>query len=289
MSSKLYIKFTPPDQIILPYEPETTAYMNNTDVNIPNDGTVYFSATAYQITGAELWTALDAFLVSVKTSLGLTLKQNNLSTKFKFLYPRIGGTATAHAVDLVSGISTGVFGGGLTHDGSGILPNGTNGYFNTTIGYTPSNFGQNDQLFGYVSKTDATGVYADFGVAGYGYQDVFIDSRRSGNTFSSRLADGTTNTNSNSNSIGHFSINRQSSVYYKQYIDGVLLGTVTQSSTTNNALNGEIHEFAAIQNGSIVAYSPRKQTIFYAGNSVTDLQMTDIHNAINTLETTLNR
>jgi len=292
MSSKLYIKFTPPDQVILPYEPETTAYMNNADVNIPNDGTVYFSATAYQITGAELWTALDAFVVSVKTSLGLTLKQNNLSTKFKFIYPRIGGTATAHRINLVDPTTfIGTFSGGWTHNGSGALPNGTNGYMDTTCTYGTDNFTTANQSFGICLKTNSLGLYSDFGSV-TGYSNILFYPRRSAGIFETRCDDTIAQSTVNTNSIGLFALNRVLSTQYKQYIDGSVFGTIISNSTAlaTPAQNPEEIFLAAVNfGGSPIFYSDRKQTLAYAGLGMTDTQVGDLYTAWATLETTLNR
>lgn len=289
MSSKLYIKFTPPAQVILPYEPETTAYMNNADVNIPDDGTVYFTGTAYQITGAELWTALDAFLVSVKTSLGLTLKQNNLSTHFKFIYPRIGGTATAHRINVVDPTTfIGTFSGGWTHDGSGALPNGTNGYMATGCTYGTANFTASNQSFGFCSKTNDNGLYADFGVIIGGQANVILYSRNSGN-FVSRLDDQTNNSTSNADSLGFFTINRLASGSYKQYKDGSSIATITQARAALAPVPLEIIEAAVSNGGTPIQYSPRKRTLFYGGLGMTDTQVSELYTAWNTLETALNR
>ena len=293
MSSKLYIKFTPPAAVVLPYEPETTAYMNNADVSIANDGTVYFNATAYQITGAELWTALDAFVVAVKTSLGLTLKVDNLSTKFKFIYPRIGGTATAHRINLVNPSTfIGTFSGGWTHDGSGALPNGTNGYMDTGCTYGTANFTSANQSFGICLKTNSLGLYSDFGSVTGGYSNILFYPRRSAGIFESRCDDTIEQSTVNTNSIGLFALNRASSTEYKQYINGAVFGTITSNSTdlAAPAQNPEEIFLAAVNfGGSPIFYSNRKQTLAYAGLGMTDTQVSELYTAWNTLETTLNR
>jgi len=70
------------------------------------------------------------------------LKGANLWTKFKALYPMVGGTATTHKFNLKDPRDLNAafrlqFFGGLTHSATGILPNGTNGYMNTFL--NPSN------------------------------------------------------------------------------------------------------------------------------------------------------
>lgn len=273
----------------LNHEPETTAYLKNPDVNILDDGTVYFPSTPYEITGTEIWVALDLCVVSWKNSLGLPLKRDNLRTKFKFIYPRIGGTATAHRINLVDPSTfIGTFSGGWTHDGSGALPNGTNGYMATGCTYGTANFTPSNQSFGFCSKTNDNGLFADFGVIIGGQANVILYSRNSGN-FVSRLDDTTNNSTSNADSLGLHTINRLASGTYKQYKDGSSIATITQARADLAPVPLEIIEAAVSNGGTPVQYSPRKRTLFYGGLGMTDGQVADLYNAWNTLEIALNR
>ena len=294
MKDKLYITFLPtyvaPE--ILP-EPETTAYMTNADVNIPNDDTVYFNGTDYQITGAGLWAALDNFVIAVKNSLGLALQSLTLQDHFKYIYPRIGGTATAHRINLVdTSTFIGTFSGGWTHDGSGALPNGTNGYMNTGCTYGTANFTSANQSFGICLKTNSLGLYADVGSITGGYSNILMYPRRDAGNFGTRCDDQTVNNTVNTNSIGLFAVNRVLSTEYDQFVDGSLFGTITSNSTilATPAQNAEEIFLAALNNGgSATQYSNRKQTLAYAGLGMTDTQVSELYTAWNTLETTLNR
>jgi hypothetical protein len=279
MKDKLYITFLPPTDVAI-WQPETIAYLGA--AVIPDDTSLYFGGTAYQITGAEIWTALDACVVGWKTDLGLTLFQNNLSTRFNFIYPRIGGTAATNAINLVDATS-GTFNGGWTHDGSGALPNGTNGYFATGILF--NEFTQNDMSFGFDSKTDTDGVYADFGCLS-GTGNLLIYGRNGGNLIT-RLSSGGNDSTATTTSLGVLSTKRDNSANYKVYQEGSLLATKTVSSLSPNSL--EIIEGAVSNGGSPIQYSPRKRTLFFGGLSLTDTEMTDFTTTWRTLETTLNR
>lgn len=285
----LYITFTPQyiRPIVITYEPETEAFLNA--ISISNDSTTYFGSTAYEILGSEIWTALDGCVVQIKTALGLTLGVNNLSTKFKYIYPRIGGTSTKHAYNLVTATATGTFSGGWTHDGSGATPNGTNAYMNTGYTYTASNFTVNNNTFGAVIKDNSEGAYCEFGVSNFGYTDIFFFPRFSGNLFLTRLNDQTNNSTSNSTSLGHFAVSRTASTSYKQYKDGTALATITQNSTPFNIANGLIYEACTNNNGSPLFYSPHKRTWLWGGLGFNDTEISDIHSALATFETALNR
>jgi hypothetical protein len=283
MKDKLYITFLPPTDVAI-WQPETIAYLGA--AVIPDDSTIYFTGTAYEITGAEIWTALNTCVVGWKTDLGLTLFQNNLSTRFNFIYPRIGGTAATNAINLVDATS-GTFNGGWTHDGSGALPNGTNGYFAT--GVLTNTYSKNDLSFGFDSKTDANGLFSDFGAISGANGEVNMYGRFSGN-LNTRLSDnGTNKTIATTTSLGILSMKRDNSANYKVYQEGSLLTTHTSASSGNPLNSFGLTEAAVNNGGSIIQYSPRKRTLFFGGNSLTDTEMTDFTTTWRTLETTLNR
>lgn len=122
-----------------PYEPETIAFMEDPDVAIPNDSTIYYSGTLQETTGAGLWTAIDNFVKREKTS--------GRWSKYKFIRPRIGGTALAHGVNLKD-VSKyrGIHYGSWTHGPLGSIGNGSNTYLDAefnpvTAGLTEENAG----------------------------------------------------------------------------------------------------------------------------------------------------
>ena len=219
----------------------------------------------------------------------MTLKQNNLSTKFKYIYPRIGGTATAHRINLVDPTTfIGTFSGGWTHDGSGALPNGTNGYMNTNCKYDTPNFDRDDQCFFFDSKTNTDGLYVDIGCQGTGNADINMFTRLGGN-LNTRICDGTNSPTAVADSLGLFALSRYSGTEYKQYKEGSVVATKTVSSLIYSATKYDIYEAAANNTGSNIQHSPRKRTLHGSGKSMTDTEMGNFVTAWRTLETTLNR
>lgn len=308
MRDKLYISFLPLRQktlfanqgsytltgqsVGLTYfaiEPEVTAFL--TAISVPNDGTIYYSGTAYEITGAELWTALDTCTKDMKTAIGLSLGTNNLSTKFKYIYPRIGGTATAHRYNLVTGTADGTYNGGWTHDGSGALPNGSTGYFDTGIQYTIANLVPADSSYGFISKTNNSGTYVDLGVLTGGFGNIVQYGRNASNLMSTRCnTSGGNNTQSTSTSLGLLSMSRNNSSTYTTYIDGVAVGTITDASASYGGTSYDIYECTFNNTGAVGGqYSPRKRTWSFAGSAMTSTQMGNFYTALATFETTLNR
>ena len=110
------------------FDTDAQAYLNA--CLIPNDGTIYYNGTAQQITGAEIWTAVNAYYVGAKA--------DGFYTKDKAFYLFIGGTASAHKfngkdprdLDVANRL---VFNGTITHNSLGFVPNGSTGYANTFL------------------------------------------------------------------------------------------------------------------------------------------------------------
>lgn len=73
------------------FQPETIAFFDA--ANIDYDDTVYNEGTDQELTGIEMWGAIDAFVVA--------LKNYNLWNKMKVIYPYVGGTITSHSFNLV--------------------------------------------------------------------------------------------------------------------------------------------------------------------------------------------
>lgn len=283
MTSRLYITYSPR----LRFEPETISFLET--IEVPEDGTVYYSGTAYEITGDEIWDIVDEFVRGVKELFEIPLGSANLVTKFKFIYPRIGGTATAHKYNLVDvGTFEGIYSGGWTHDGSGALPNGTNAYMDTQCAATE--FTKNDLSFGFDSKTNTDGTYADFGALDGSLGEVNMYSRTGAGNLTTRLSDhGTNSSITNANSLGIHSMSRQSGTSYKAHKEGAVMATHSTSSVGGAMTGNSIYEAATNNAGSIIQYSPRKRTLFYGGMGMSDVEVAGFHTLWRTLDTALGR
>lgn len=135
------------------FDARTTAYL--TANGIPNNSTVFYAATPQEITGAGIWTAVNNAVLTINTGA-------NIWGSAKAIYPFTGGTVSAHRYNLVDPttfIMTAF--GTMTQSGTGSLPNGINGYWDT--GVLPSvDLGLNDSWMGIYCRTN-TGDNIDLG------------------------------------------------------------------------------------------------------------------------------
>ena len=143
------------------YVPETIAFM--TAIGVPDDGTIYYGSTAYEITGTQMWVSINDLCKSLKTTFGLTNNISNLSTIFDTFYPFIGGTSTTCKYNLIDPQDTNAamrlgFSGGWTIGATGIQGNATNAYANTYWD-TTAKAGANRVAFGmYKRAMGTTGI-----------------------------------------------------------------------------------------------------------------------------------
>lgn len=127
--------------------PSTIAFL--TAAGVVNDSTVYFPSTAFEITGAAQYVALN------KVVKGLQLL--NLWDSNTIIHPYMGGTASSTKFNLIDPDNTNAahritWAGGLTFGGFGVLPNGTTGqgdpHINPSIDLT-----QTEMTLSFYSRT----------------------------------------------------------------------------------------------------------------------------------------
>jgi len=128
------------------YDADAQAFLTAT--GIPNDGTILFIGTIFEITGLNLSIALNNFV--------LTLKSLGLWNKIYFLHPMIGGSSSSCSYNLINTATYQlVFNGGWSFSGGGALPNGTDAYAET--GFVPQGIvSQNSSAYSYYSRTNNT-------------------------------------------------------------------------------------------------------------------------------------
>ena len=200
-------------------------------------------------------------------------------TKFKAVYPMVGGTATAHKFNLINPADTNaafrlVFNGGWVHSSTGATPNGTNGWANTFC--LPSNMALNSiHLSHYSRSNNAVGV--DVSCAGQtanAYCELAIKFNASGgwvklNTIPNAVAQ------TSVDARGHFIGNRTASTVSKFIRNGVNLNTYTVASNTNPPVNLAIGANLYLNASNVLqvfSYSNKECAFASIGDGLTDLE-----------------
>ena len=125
------------------------------------DADAYAFLTAAAITNTTITNAIN--------TLCIDLKSNNLWTKFKAIYPIVGGTATTHKYNLKDPQDTDaafriVFNGGWTHSSTGAAPNGINATGDTKFNPVTTSLNVNSNHHSVYLRTNSTpNAFVDIG------------------------------------------------------------------------------------------------------------------------------
>jgi hypothetical protein len=219
--------------------------------------------------------------------LVLDLKSAGIWSSMKAIYPMVGASASACAQNLKSSSFTGTFSSGWTFASTGVTPNGTSAYMNTTI--TPNQMAQNSIHMSIYNRTNSAGNFVDMGCSSASNAgiDLQISSRFTGNinysSINSTSPLGFVQISSNSLQIATRNISTNFN-----YFDKTNKTIVTKTSTTPTNLN--IYVGARnINNLSIDNPTNRECAFTSIGDGLTDTQAADLYTAVQTFNTTLSR
>lgn len=256
---------------------DVVAFMTAT--GIPNDGTVYYASTAYEITGAELWTAI--------TTLVTDLKSAGIWAKKSVIYPFIGGSASTHKWNLkdprdLDAAFRGSFTGGWTHGATGVTPNGTNAYLRTF--HAANLLDKLNSGYSFYSRTNDSGLYSDFGtlnsttvtevLTNFG-GEVYNDVPEVGDRI--QLADGSSTAAFYSGNLtaSNVKVYRNGSVFFSK-------GSAASNDYTSDEL--------MFSTGADTRYSPRELAFATISNQgLTDAEASDEYDIVQAFQTALFR
>jgi hypothetical protein len=206
-------------------------------------------------------------------------KAAGIWTKFKAIYPMVGGTATSHKFNLKNPLDTNaafrlVFNGGGTHSSNGYQPNGTNAYANTFL--VPSaNLTNNNIHLSFYSRTNSTSGN-DMGMQNgitTGNPQLTLSIKSAG-TGTLNIWLSTNNANrlsiANLNTQGFFIGNSNNSNTKTVYKNNTTLGS--GSSTPVNVTTYNLYIGAENLTGTAGNYSNRECAFSTIGDGLTDLE-----------------
>jgi len=227
-------------------------------VNVPSPT---FSAYAgYSYTG----NGSNVYVWGAQTQLGgLTQYQSIATTPSAFMASQMKyNLKDARDLDAAFRLT---WSGGWTYSATGATPNGTNAYADTKM--TPSVLPQNDNSFGFYSRTNIIAAQTDMGTnttynIGANFTAVGAFARNNGTSYGGFA---------NADSLGFYYDSRIVSTQHKVYKNGNTLGTVTNTSSAPDssirvAIGGEMLS----GNVSAASYSTKQFAFVFLGNGLTD-------------------
>ena len=215
-------------------------------------------------------------------TLVVDLKGYNIWTKFKAIYPVVGGSASSHAVNLKTpGTYNLSFQVGWTHSANGMLP--LNTFANTNLNDNTI-LTLNSVHISYYSRTNENIAVIEMGT---GLSDgLFIEARTAGISYY-RVHSTTLLQHADSDSRAFYVANRTASNVMNAWKNGVKLATSSGASTTKQNFNIYI---GALNNGGTASFQTNKQCAFASiGDGLTDTDAANFYTAVQAYQTTLSR
>ena len=216
--------------------------------------------------------------------LVLDLKSAGIWTSMKAIYPMVGASASACAQNLKSSSFTGTFTSGWTFASTGVTPNGTSAFFNTTLN-SLNDLTLNNYSFGNYITTNNTLVSNN---GSYNNTSgIFVSPRGTvtymggGNNFGAFSFNDT-------NSLGLYQLSRLSSTLFKTYKNNINKNTDTTLSGV--ALpNLSIYVSALNYNSTANSFDNRQVALSYIADGLNNTEATNLYTAVQTFQTTLSR
>jgi hypothetical protein len=221
-------------------------------------------------------------------TLTISLKSAGIWTLIKALYPMVGASAAACAQNLISSSFTGTYLGGWSFSSTGITPNGGNSAFNTNLNPNVELL-QNSNHLSYYSRTSSgASTSVEIGsqntsTPSYFYTHIYY----TGNLIYNLLATSTATPATNTNSLGFFNGNRNSSTIVSNFKNGTNLGNSAMVSVALNSLN--VYIGAVNSNGSPNSFSTKECAFATIGYGLSDALAANFYTAVQAFQTTLSR
>jgi hypothetical protein len=271
---------------------EYSVIANATTTSIDSDAQTFLTAAA--ITDPTITNAIN--------NLVTKMKSDGVWSKMDAIYPFVGGSSSAHAVNLKQpGTFNLTFNGTWTHAATGAKPNGTDGYANT--GYVPrTNLTQFSSAVGLYSRDNPTLSASEYRVF-MGVQKSGIDTGLT--YYNASGADrlfGTAGSNTNSgynegvleNPRTGFNkllvISRTANNVIKMYRNGAQVSTTNTATTVeNNPETYNMYIGASNIDGTATYFASVEYAFAFMGDGLNDANVTNLNDAVVTFETALSR
>ena len=255
---------------------------------------------------------LDAAVITNQTqanavnTLVTSLKSANIWTKMKAIYPFVGGTSAQHRFNLKDPRTVNEAFyltpyGGLSHDSSGVVFNGSNAWFDTNMNAF-NNLAVDNLHLSFYSLTNHANTYSGGEIGHVGYNSWTTPPQDPSKTIGFRIR------NAGFDSTAYISSGNLSSSYSTTDGQGLTIGSVTNSTTykmfkgrgsqgfqlkaTSTGTNtGTLPSFN-ISIGKLQGYgewSRQTSSFVSIGNGLTDSEATALYNAVQAYQTTLGR
>jgi len=235
--------------------------------------------TAASITDPTQQAAINTLVVD--------LKGYNIWTKFKAIYPIVGGVASSHAVNLKTpGTFNLTFTTGWTHSSTGMTPNGTSAYANTSLIPNSILSLNSTHISGYIrNNINSPGPIISSEDAGSYNNGLYIWPKQAANQYSIRVNDSFSDFAIVTYDVRGFHIAIRTGANVKKY--RVNTTQIFNSTTNSSALNTSSMYIGASRNNA--NYFNNEIAFSSIGDGLTDTEAANFYTAVQAYQTTLGR
>jgi len=268
------------DKLVAGQLPTELGFIGSADFSTDVDALAFFA----RVTTAG-GTLSDIEKLAIDT-LVRQMKDDNIWTKMKAIYPMVGASAAACAQNLKSSSFTGTFNGGWTFANTGVTPNGTSAYMDT--GVNPNSSLQlNSVHFSNYFPSFTIEEKCQIGVID-GSDGLYSFWRYNTSNAFHRLNSNTEALPRSAHGASGFNIaTRTSSSSNSAYVNNVEIAT---STTASSALpNYNMFISARNVSGAAGSFSSLEQSFASIGDGLTSTEASDFYTAVQAFQTTLSR
>lgn len=215
--------------------------------------------------------------------LVLDMKSYSIWSKMKAIYPMVGASSAACAQNLKSSSFTGTFTSGWTFASTGVTPNGTSAYFDTTLIPNTSLSISSAHFSKYNRNNDLSGNKID---GCYDGSRFFQQNYTGGNGIIGEIAGIISYTQSDTR--GLFTTIRTSTNVSKVFKNSTQQGTTNTTTITSIPTN---KIFIGVRNdgGSQNFFNSYECAFASIGDGLTDTEASNLYTAVQAFQTTLSR
>jgi hypothetical protein len=230
---------------------------------------------------------------SAVNQLVLDMKSNSIWGLAKAVYPMVGGSAASCAQNLMSSSFTGTFNGGWGISSNGVVGNGVNTYFNTSLNPN-SELGLNSTHIGFYSRTNyyEPSTAIDIGAIGPSPTNGSVYIIGWG-AFDDYHTNNSVESNSGlalpTNSLGFIINNRNSSTEMAAWRQGTKYTDSTSSAAFSTSQSSNVLYLGAYNNGGAGLFTNRQYAFCSIGLGLSDVEAAAYTSVVQTFQTTLSR
>jgi len=219
--------------------------------------------------------------------LVLDLKGYSIWTKFKAIYPICGGSASSHAVNLKTpGTYNLTFSTGWTHSSTGMTPNGTSAYANTSLVPSSVLSLNSTHISGYIrtNLVSQAPMLSSENAASYD-NGLYIWPLQNQGYYSVRINDNTSTFSTVTYDIRGFHLATRTASNVKKY--RVNTTEIFNSGVSSTALNTSSIYIGASRNNA--NYFSNEIAFNSIGDGLTDTEAVNFRTAVNAYQVALSR